>query len=84
MADRVDLVLNCALCYLFSKINKFENRLIKVSMLEFYSAADICDAKEALMKAVSILPDKLTKIRDRRDGDGRVNRELDDISQYCQ
>jgi len=49
-------------------------------MLEFYSADDIHEAKETLVNIVSTLSDKLTtKVRDSRDGDGRICRELDDI-----
>ena len=40
-----DIVLNHALCFLFSKIHKLEDRS---SMLEFYTAVDIHEAKETL------------------------------------
>jgi len=57
-------VLNHALCFLFSKIHKFEDRCIKASMLEFYSAVHMLhEAKEALVRSVSILSDEINKTR---------------------
>jgi len=80
MAEGSAMVLSHALCFLFSKLHKFESKRIKASMLEFYSADDIHEAKETLVNIVSTLSDKLTtKVRDTRDGDGRICRELDDI-----
>jgi len=79
MAASSDIVLNHALCFLFSKIHKLEDKYIKSSMLAFYTAVDIHEAKEVLMSAVSALSDQLSKVRDRRDGEGRGSRELDDV-----
>jgi len=69
-------VLNHVLCYLFNKLHKIESKRIKAVMLEYFSAQDIHETKEPF---ASILPDKVTKIRDKRDGERRNCRKLDDI-----
>lgn len=79
MADR-PLVLCHPLCFLFSKINKYDTKLIKTVLSEFYKPEDITVAKELLLEHVIQLSiDSLSRIPRRRDSEGRCLREVDDI-----
>jgi hypothetical protein len=80
MADVLVLHLNHDLCFLFSKINKYDSKIIKQSVFDFFSSDDIHEAKEAFLGHVSTLNnvELLLKIRARR-GNGRAEHEVDDI-----
>ena len=80
MADR-RLVLSEPLCFIVSKLGKIERKAIKSVALDFYRSEDIADAKSKLLSDVSLLQlsDKLPHVPNRRDGDSRTVRELDDI-----
>jgi hypothetical protein len=80
MAVALDLRVNHVLCYLFSKFQKCDNKLIKQSILDYYTADEIHEAKEVILMSVSTLSniESLAKIRTRR-GDGRVEHEINDI-----
>ena len=79
MAER-SLVLNNVLCFAFSRINKIDTRQLKSILCNFYLVEDIVAAKDALVTAaVSLQIDTLPKLPKRRDGDGRLAREVDDI-----
>jgi hypothetical protein len=81
MAECQDMQLNHVLCFLFSKLNKCDEKRIKTAILDYYCSADIHDAKQMFVNCVSTLSDidSLSKIRDRRAGDLREKHELDDI-----
>jgi hypothetical protein len=80
MAERQVMQLNHALCFLFSKLHKCDENHIKMSLLDYYSPADIHAAKELFMNVVSTFKDiiAVTKVRERR-GDGRAENEVNDI-----
>jgi hypothetical protein len=83
MAENVNMSLNHLLCFIFSKLHKSNEKYVKNAVLTFYTPSDIHKAKELLLSNVSSLKDftTSTRVRDRRDADGRAQRELDDI--YC-
>jgi len=80
MADR-RLVLSEPLCFIVSKLGKVERKAIKSVALDFYRSEDIADAKNKLLSDANLLQlsDKLPHVPNRRDGDSRTARELDDI-----
>ena len=79
MAEDV-LILNNVLCFLLSRYNKCNVRSLKTALCDFYSVEDICGAKESLVSASNGLTNvNLPKLRGRRDGEGRLARELDDM-----
>jgi hypothetical protein len=80
MAVALDMRVNHILCYLFSKLHKCDIKLIKQTILDYYTADEIHEAKEIIVMSVSTLSniESLAKIRSRR-GDGRVEQEISDI-----
>jgi hypothetical protein len=81
MAGDEKLVLNHALCFLFSRLHKSEVRHLKTVMLNFYSSEDIGFAKEVLINCAKTVQnaDNAARIPRRREGENRAVRELDDI-----
>jgi hypothetical protein len=81
MAESVNMSLNHVLCFIFSKLHKSDENSAKKSILHFYFSHDIHAAKELLMSIVSNLTNftKSSNVHERRDADGRAQRELDDI-----
>ena len=80
MAENLDMRLNYVLCFLFTKLNKCDEKQIVTSIMDYYTSADIHEAKELFVNIVSTLSgiDSLSKIRDRR-GESREKHELEDI-----
>ena len=82
MADR-SFVLNDLLCFLFNKFGKINVKTLKGIISDFYTVDAVSDAKLLLLDDVSKLLltgiDKPPHIPRRRDGDGRLGREVDDI-----
>jgi hypothetical protein len=79
MAER-SLVLNNVLCFVFSRINKIDVRQLKSVLCDFYLLDDIVAAKDVLVSAAESLQiANLPDLRKRRDGAGRLAREVDDI-----
>jgi hypothetical protein len=80
MAAGVDLRLSPLLCFLFSKLNKYDVKFIKQSIMDYYTSDDVHEAKEVFLTCVSTLKsvESLSKIRGRR-GDDRAEHELNDI-----
>ena len=68
MVTAVNLRLNHVLCFLFTKLNKCDVKYIRQSLLDYYTAEDIHEAKEVLLSTVSTLSDTecLSKIRARQ------------------
>ena len=82
MAENENMHLNSVLCFIFTKLHKLEQKQIKDVALNFYSSADIHEAKEALINISYASFGEIewpTKIIDRRAGDGRSHHEVDDI-----
>ena len=80
MADR-SVVLSDPLCFVLSKYGKTQLKLLKTCVIDFYDVDTISEAKCQLLDdaAQLTLTDKLPHFPRRRDGDGRVTREIDDI-----
>ena len=80
MADRV-FVLNEPLCFILSKFGKTQLKLLKTCVIDFYNVDAIAEAKCQLLDDVGKLSlvNKLPYCPRRRDGDGRILREIDDI-----
>ena len=80
MAEDV-LILNNVLCFLLSRYNRCNVRSLKSALCDFYNVEDICGAKESLASAANGLSTSvnLPKLTRRRDGEGRLARELDDM-----
>lgn len=81
MAGVDQLVLNHALCFLFSRIHKNDTRQLKTVLINFYSSDEISTAKDVLLDCTKGLQNgsKVSRIPRRRDSDNRAARELDDI-----
>ena len=74
MAESKQTLVVCApLCFVFSKLNKLDQDKIKSVLLDFYDVDDISDAKKRLVYDVeSIQTDKLPRLSNHRDSDGRL------------
>jgi len=82
MAENVNMSLNHVLRFILSKLHKSDENSVKKAILHFYFSHDIHAAKEPLMSIESNLTNftiMSSNVRERRDADGRAQRELDDI-----
>ena len=81
MAEARALVLNDALCFLLCKYGSVPVKLLKSALLDFYNEDVISEAKVCLLDNIANLQlaAKLPHVPQRRDGDGRITREVDDI-----
>ena len=72
--------LSAPLCFIFTKFGRLDIRRIKSTVSDYYSAKDITAAKETLFKDLANLsvPDA-SRIVQRRDGENRLVKEVDDI-----
>jgi hypothetical protein len=77
--DKLDL--NDVLCYLFNSSGKMTLKTIKSILVEFFQPSDITVAKKLLHEQVKALEcsTNLPYIADRRGGEGRVDKEIDDL-----
>jgi len=84
MADS-HLVLCPALCFLLNRINRLELNVLKKTLLEFYTPADITMAKQQMMDDAENLnlTEKLPRLPHRNIGDNKTEREVDDILTLC-
>jgi hypothetical protein len=75
------LILSDPLCFIVNKLCKVPLKPLKKTLSDFYSPADITRAKNQLLNDIVslVLTDKLPHIPNRRDGDDRQVREIDDI-----
>jgi len=75
------LVLNSVLCFLVNKFGKVDVKSLKTALFHFCDADTLSSAKLQLMEHVDGL--KLTSKRPhvphRRDGEGRLQNEVDDL-----
>jgi len=79
MADRT-LVIDHALCFLFSRLHRADSNASMRAIENFYSAQDISHARMTLLDdAISLNLEHLRRLPARRAGDARKQRELDDI-----
>ena len=79
--EDVELVVNDALCYLLNKFGKSNVKLLKSTLLDFYDVEDISAAKLRLLEDIRKLnlTIKHPYMPQRRDGDLRLAREVDDV-----
>ena len=56
-------------------------KLLKSSLADFYTVEVLCDAKKQLLDDISVLnlSVKMPHVPQRRDGDTRLTREIDDM-----
>ena len=81
MADSRKLVVSDLLCYVVNKFSRAPLKPLKSIVNDFYSADDICSAKDKLVEEVELLKiDKWAKPARRRiDSITRTQNEIDDI-----
>jgi len=81
MAAAISLVVCDALCYLRNKFDKLPAKVLKTSLADFYTAEVLSDAKKQLLDDILALnlTIKLPHVPQRRDGDSRLTREIDDM-----
>ena len=75
-------VVECdVLCYLRNKFDKMPVKLLKSSLADFYTVEVLCDAKKQLLDDISVLnlSVKMPHVPQRRDGDTRLTREIDEM-----
>ena len=74
-------MLNDVLCFLVNKYVRMPVKQLKSAVLDFYSIESIAEAKVRLLDDVKLLNAgvKFPHMPLRRDGDGRMAREADDL-----
>ena len=73
-------VLNDVLCFVKSRYVKVPVKQLKSALTDFYTVESLSAAKQRLLDDVEALKEvKLPHIPRRRDGDGRITREVDDL-----
>jgi len=80
MADD-ELVVSDVLCFMRHKFGKLSSKVLKTVVTDFYSADALGTAKIMLINDVGKLSSliNLPHIPQRRDGDGRLSKEFDDL-----
>ena len=77
----MSVVVCDVLCYLRNKFDKMPAKVLKSSLADFYTAEVLSDAKKQLLDDISALnlAIKVPHVPQRRDGDNRLTREIDDM-----
>ena len=77
----MSIVVCDVLCYLRNKYDKLPVKILKSSLADFYNAEVLSDAKKQLLDDISAmnLTIKVPHVSQRRDGDTRLAREIDDM-----
>ena len=80
MAD-MQLVLSDVLCFLVNKYGKVSSKMLKNVLSDYYSAEVVSDAKFQLSSDIDMLnlSTQRPHMPQRRDVDGRITKEVDDI-----
>jgi len=80
MAD-TQVVLCDPLCFVVNKYGKTDVKALSSTLFDFYSTDVLSDAKKRLLVDIDMLnlTSKRPHIPHRRDGDGRLQKEVDDI-----
>ena len=80
MADE-QIVLCDVLCFLLNKYGKIVSKTLKMVISDFYTVESLAAAKIQLIKDVDALEltTKRPHVPARRDGEGRITREVDDL-----
>jgi len=80
MADK-PVVLCDPLCFIVNKFGHTDSKTLKSALFDFYSSEVLCAAKMRLVDDVAKinLESMLPHIPRRRDGDGRLQKEVDDL-----
>ena len=72
--------LSAPLCFIFTKFGRLDIRQIKSTVSDHFSAKEITAAKETLFKDIENLSvADAPRIVQRRDGENRLIKEVDDI-----
>ena len=84
MADGSQLVLCSPLCFLVKKYCQTQAKILKSALLDFYDGDTLSKAKQRLLTDFSNIKqqvgiDSVPHIPQRRDGDNRAQREVDDM-----
>ena len=78
-------VFNSLLCFVRTKFKTLEMSRIKSTIVDFFSAEDICSAKRTLLESVSnLVMDKPLPRYPERQGSSRIVKETDDIMDILQ
>ena len=82
MADAA-VVLCDVLCFLANKFGKMTLKTLKSALVDFYTSEDLASAKSQLLKDIDNLNLSVNRpyISSRREGDGRLEREVSDVIQ---
>jgi len=84
MAEGLQLVLCSPLCFLVKKYCQTQVKMLKSALLDFYDGDTLSKAKQQLLTDFSSITeqvgiDSVPHIPQRRDGDSRAQREVDDM-----
>ena len=84
MAEGSQLVLCSPLCFLVKKYCQTQVKVLKSALLDFYDGDTLSKAKQQLFSDFSSIKqqvgiDSVPHIPQRRDGDSRTQREVDDM-----
>ena len=83
MAGATSLSLCNVLCFLVNKAGSTPVKMIKSALIDFYNAEDLSAAKKILMDDIAMLKISVKfphiGLPQRRDGDNKLSREVDDI-----
>ena len=77
----MQLVLSDVLCFLVNKYGKVSSKMLKNVLSDYYSADVVSDAKFQLSSDIDMLnlSTQRPHMPQRRDVDGRITKEVDDI-----
>ena len=69
------------LCFVANKYGKVTDKTLRSVLSDFYTAETLCEAKRRLISDIDKLnlPDKRPHVSSRREGDGRLAKEVGDI-----
>lgn len=81
------IILNDVLCFLVKKLRTCTEKLLKTAVLDFYNVSTLNDAKHQLMKDIEDMKlptSDIPHVPERREGDQRSQRIVDDILKLLQ
>ena len=76
------VVISEVLCFVIASFHRCAQKQIKASLLDIYSAEEICDAKYLIHSAASSISDSVPRlIKRKKNSDNRLKQEIDDLFQ---
>ena len=76
------VVISEVLCFVIASFHRCAHKQIKASLLDIYSAEEICDAKHLIHSAASSISDSVPRlIKRKKNSDNRLKQEIDDLFQ---